>query len=240
MASKILYLIPCHLSENPVPGTLSPIISEVILKTKFFFSEELRTSRRFISSLKLGIKIDSLHFFELNKKTTRTELKELLLSIPEDVEEIGIMSEAGCPGVADPGAKLVAMAHEQGWKVVPLTGPSSVLLGLMGSGFNGQQFTFDGYLPINNDERAKAMRKLEEDVNNKGTTHIFIETPFRNQIVLVELLKNLNPQTLLCLAVNLTSEDESIQTKRVAVWKNNIPMIHKIPTIFLIGKFDTK
>ena len=237
---KTLYLIPCHLSETPVPGILPPFLIDVILKTKYYFAEELRTSRRFISSLKLGIKIEGLQFYELNKKTTRIELKEILQSIPEDVEEIGVMSEAGCPGVADPGSKMVAIAHEQGWKVVPIPGPSSILLGLMGSGFNGQQFTFDGYLPINNEDRAKAMRKIEEDANNKGITHIFIETPFRNQIVLVELLKHLNPQTLLCLAINLTSETEIVQTKRVAVWKNNIPDIHKIPTIFLIGKFDTK
>ena len=240
MSSKILYLIPCHLSETPAPGMLPPFLLDVILKTNYYFAEELRTSRRFISSLKLGIKIEGLQFFELNKKTSRAELKELLLSIPENIGEIGLMSEAGCPGVADPGSKLVAIAHEQGWKVVPIPGPSSILLGLMGSGFNGQQFAFDGYLPINNEDRAKAMRKIEEDVNNKGTTRIFIETPFRNQIVLVELLKHLNPQTLLCLATDLTSETESIQTKRVAVWKNNIPTIHKIPTIFLIGKFDTK
>ncbi len=240
MTTKTLYLIPSNLSEAPVPGMLPPFLLDVILKTKYYFAEELRTSRRFISSLKLGIKIEGLQFYELNKKTSRTELKDILLSIPAEVEEIGVMSEAGCPGVADPGAKIVAIAHEQGWKVVPIPGPSSIILGLMGSGFNGQQFSFDGYLPINNEDRAKAMRKIEEDVNNKGTTHIFIETPFRNQIVLVELLKNLNPQTLLCLAINLTSDTESVVTKRVAVWKNNIPNIHKIPTIFLIGKSEAK
>lgn len=240
MSQIKLYLIPCHLSENPKSGLLSDFNIEIISHTKYYFVENVRTARRFISSLKLGVEIDSITFFELNKDTSLQQLKGMVKQLPPDVSEIGVMSEAGCPGLADPGAKLVGMAHEMKWNVIPIPGPSSLFLSLMASGFNGQQFHFNGYLPIKQDERVKSIRKLEEEANLKGVTQLFIETPFRNLSIMQELLNTLKPSTLLCIASNLTSTDEFVTTKKVAEWKNNIPTIHKIPTIFLIGRFESE
>ncbi len=228
------------MTETPKAGVLSDFNIEVVKNTKVYFVENLRSARRFISSLKLGLVIDELMFFELDKDTSRKTIKEYLNQVPDSISEIGILSEAGCPGIADPGAKLVAIAHEMGWKVCPIPGPSSIFLGLMGSGFNGQQFLFHGYLPIKQDERTKAIRKLEEDAINKGVTQLFIETPFRNQSLLVDLLNVLKSNTLLCIASNLSSNEELLITKKAIDWKNNIPTINKIPTIFLIGRFDTE
>ena len=219
---------------------LSPFTEEVIKSTQYYFVENVRTSRRFISSLKLGVVIDTLWFAELTKDTKTQDLKQFLQQIPTSVQHIGIMSEAGCPGIADPGSTLVAYAHTQGWKVVPLPGPSSILMALMGSGFNGQHFTFNGYLPIKQDERMKSIRKLEEESKKSGATQLFIETPYRNIPMFQDLLNVLHPETLLCIAANLTSDDEILLTKRAKLWKNNIPEIHKIPTIFLIGQSYTE
>jgi 16S rRNA (cytidine1402-2'-O)-methyltransferase len=235
---KTLYLIPCHLAEDGKSDAFALANLEVIRHTKYYFVENVRSARRFISSLKLGITIDELTFFELDKNTENQLIKEKILEIPAQVEQVGVLSEAGCPGVADPGAKLVAIAHQLGWKVAPLVGPSSILLGLMASGFNGQRFFFHGYLPIKQEERIKAIRKLEEEAITKGITQLFIETPFRNQSLFQDLLQTLRPNTLLCIASNLTSSNEFVSTKKVVDWKNNIPNINKIPTIFLIGQFD--
>ena len=240
LSKKIIYLIPSPLSDTAKEGLLSPLSSEIIKTTQYFFVENLRTARRFISSLKLGIPIESLWMSELNKDTAMGDIKGLLREIPENVQHIGVLSEAGCPGIADPGAKLVALGHTTGWQIVPLPGPSSLFLALMGSGFNGQQFTFHGYLPIKQEERIKAIRKIEEEVQRKGHTHLFIETPYRNLALLGDLVSTLQSETLICIASNLTSTDEIISTQKAHYWKNNIPNIHKIPTIFLLGKFDSE
>jgi 16S rRNA (cytidine1402-2'-O)-methyltransferase len=237
LEKKIIYLIPSPLSETPIEGMLSPFSMEIIKTTQYYFVENVRTSRRFISSLKLGIPIDSLWFSELNKDTGEGDIKSLLKQIPEGVSQIGIMSEAGCPGIADPGSKLVAIAHGMNWEVMPLPGPSSLFLALMGSGFNGQQFTFHGYLPIKQDDRKVAIQKLEEEMLRKGGTQLFIETPYRNIPLLQDLVSTLQRDTLLCIASNLTSANQIIKTKKVEQWRNNIPEIHKIPTIFLIGRY---
>lgn len=240
MNQKHIYLIPCHLSETPKSDVLSSFNIDILKNVSYYFVENVRTARRFISSLKLGLSIDSLFFFELNKDTTSTEIKAFLNQIPNSIENIGILSEAGCPGIADPGAKLVAIAHQLNHKVIPIPGPSSLFLGLMGSGFNGQQFYFHGYLPIKQDERVKAIRKLEDEANLKNITQLFIETPFRNLSIFQELVNTLKPSTLLCIASNLTSIDEFVVTKKASEWKNNIPSINKIPTIFLIGNHESE
>jgi 16S rRNA (cytidine1402-2'-O)-methyltransferase len=240
VSQKYIYLIPCHLSETPKSDVLSHFNIEILKNVTYFFVENVRTARRFISSLKLGLSIDSLIFFELNKDTSSIEIKSLLNQVPKNIENIGVLSEAGCPGIADPGAKLVAIAHQLNYKIIPIPGPSSLFLGLMGSGFNGQQFYFHGYLPIKQDERVKAIRKLEDEANLKNITQIFIETPFRNLSIFQELINTLKPSTLLCIASNLTSTDEFLVTKKASDWKNNIPSINKIPTIFLIGRNESE
>lgn len=214
---------------------LSPFTDAILKSSTYYFVENVRTARRFISSLKLGVTIDQLTFFELTKDTEQEEIKKMVSQLPPDISQVCLMSEAGCPGIADPGSRLVALAHSLNWQVVPIPGPSSLFLALMASGFNGQQFCFHGYLPIKQDERIKAIKRLEEETLKKGSTQLFIETPYRNLALLQDLLSALHPETLLCIACNLTSDDEIIYTKKVKEWKNNIPIINKIPTIFLIG-----
>jgi 16S rRNA (cytidine1402-2'-O)-methyltransferase len=226
-----LFLIPTILAPDTQETVLPPQIKAVVSELNVFFVEELRTARRFISSLKLNKVIDDITFYELNKDTphdqTLTQLKKLKV-------DAGIISEAGCPGVADPGAVAVAFAHQLGHKVVPLVGPSSILMALMASGFNGQSFTFNGYLPIDKQLRIKSLKDLEQIAKKKQQTQIFMETPFRNNQLLEDILQNLNTETLLCIACNVTAKDEFIKTLRVKDWQKSKPDLHKKPTIFLL------
>ena len=226
-----LFLIPTILAPDTQETVLPPQIKAVVSELNVFFVEELRTARRFISSLKLNKVIDDITFYELNKDTphdqTLTQLKKLKV-------DAGIISEAGCPGVADPGAVAVAFAHQLGHKVVPLVGPSSILMALMASGFNGQSFTFNGYLPIDKQLRIKSLKDLEQIAKKKQQTQIFMETPFRNNQLLEDILQNLNTETLLCIACNVTAEDEFIKTLCVKDWQKSKPDLHKKPTIFLL------
>jgi 16S rRNA (cytidine1402-2'-O)-methyltransferase len=228
----ILYLIPCNLAENTVDVVLSPQINEVVKNTHHYFAENIKTARRFISSLKLGIEIDTLNFYEVSKNTPYEEITSYFKEVGD--HDIGVISEAGCPGVADPGSLAVAYAHKHNLKVVPLVGPSSILLALMASGFNGQQFVFHGYLPIEKPSRSKMIKQLESDAKNKNQTQIFMETPYRNDQLLADILNTCNDHTLLCVAANITSSSESIKTQLVKDWKKNTPSYNKIPTIFLI------
>lgn len=232
----MLYLIPISLSENGLQVVL-PQVKEIITHTKYYLVENIRTARRFISSLQLGIKIDELQFFEIDKHTTYATLTQYFTQIPQG-ENIGVMSEAGCPAVADPGSVAVAFAHKKGIKVAPLVGASSILLTLMGSGFNGQQFTFLGYLALDKQKRIAEIKQLEKDLLQKRQTQIFIETPYRNNQLLLDLCANLNPQTQICVAVNLTAENEMIQTKTAAEWKKQLPELHKQLVVFAVGKSE--
>lgn len=229
----MLFLIPSILAPDTSETVLSPQIKEVIRETDYYFVENVRTTRRFISELKVGKVIDQLHFFELDKDTPLAKVKQYFKEVPEG-KSIGVISEAGCPGVADPGALAVQVAHQIGMKVVPLVGPSSILLGLMASGFSGQSFVFHGYLPIDKVERSKKIKILEND-SRKGQTQIFMETPFRNNQLLDDLLNNLASSTFLCIACNVTGSDEFIQTKSIADWKKQKPDLHKKPTMFLLS-----
>lgn len=233
-ATGILYLIPTVIAENTESQVLSPQVIEVCRHTKYYLAENIRSSRRFISSLALGIAIPELEFSLLDKKTPELEVPTLLQPLLQG-KNMGLMSEAGCPGVADPGARAVAWAHRQGIQVVPLVGPSSILLALMGSGFNGQSFVFHGYLPIKSAERVKALKQLEREAKG-GQTQLFMETPYRNNHLLADLLQNCQPNALLCIASGLNSEQELIRTMTVAAWRKQQPDLHKIPTIFLLGK----
>jgi 16S rRNA (cytidine1402-2'-O)-methyltransferase len=229
----MLFLIPTILAPDTSDRVLSPQIKEVIQKTDYYFVENVRTARRFISELKLGKVIEQLTFFELNKDTPIEQVRQYFSEVPRGTD-IGVISEAGCPGVADPGSLAVKVAHQYNIKVVPLVGPSSILLALMASGFSGQSFVFHGYLPIDKQERIKKIKALENE-SRKQQTQIFMETPFRNNSFLEDILQNCHSQTNLCIAANVTASDELIQTKTIAEWAKKKPDLHKIPTMFLMG-----
>lgn len=230
----ILYLIPSVIAENTEKQVLSPQVLEVCRNTKYYLAENIRTARRFISSLELGIAIPELEFSLFDKKTPEAEVPALLQPLLQG-NDMGVMSEAGCPGVADPGARAVAWAHKNGIRVAPLVGPSSILLALMGSGFSGQSFVFHGYLPIKSGERVKALKQLEREAQG-GQTQIFMETPYRNNHLLADLLQHCHANTQLCIASGITAEQEMVKTLPVAAWRRQQPDIHKIPTIFLLGR----
>jgi 16S rRNA (cytidine1402-2'-O)-methyltransferase len=232
----VLYLIPCNLAEDTVNAVLSPQINEVVKNTKYYFAENIKTARRFISSLRLGLEIEKLIFYEVSKKTPMADVINYYKEIGDN--DIGMISEAGCPGVADPGSVPVKYAHQNNIKVVPLVGPSSILLALMASGFNGQQFVFHGYFPIERPARCKMIRQVELDAKAKNQTQIFMETPFRNNHLFEDILANCNDNTLVCVASNVTSSSEFIKTQMVKDWKKNVPDLHKIPTIFLIYSYN--
>ena len=229
-----LYLIPSNLSPggtNVIPEQTRSVIASL----DYFLVENARSARRFISALNLGIKIDQLRFELVEKKPSFEESMELLEPIRQG-KNGGIISEAGCPGVADPGALTVSSAHQLGITVVPLSGPSSVLLALMASGFNGQSFIFHGYLPIDKNERKNKIRELERTAMRIGQTQIFMETPYRNEQIFQTLIQVCNNNTRLCIASNITSENEKIKTYSIERRKKSRPNIHKIPTIFIIGQ----
>jgi len=228
-----LYLIPNVLGDSPWEAVLPAQVQTICKEIRYFIVENIRTARRFLKMLDPGINIDSLTFFELNKFTSEEEKLQFIRPLLEG-ENTGVISEAGCPGVADPGADIVLLAHRNNIQVAPLVGPSSVLLALMASGFNGQNFTFNGYLPVKPDERKKQIRFLEKKSQAEKQTQIFIETPYRNNQMLADLVRSCAPQTLLCIACNLTSGDEFISTRSVSQWGKNLPDLNKKPAIFLL------
>jgi 16S rRNA (cytidine1402-2'-O)-methyltransferase len=237
MPSKkgVLYLIPTVLAPATSERVLSPQIKEVVSHINHFFVENVRTSRRFISELQTGKSIESLQFYVLDKDTPSAEVAQYM-QILKTGEDAGVLSEAGCPGIADPGAIAVQLAHKNDIQVVPLVGPSAILLALMASGFSGQSFVFHGYLPIDKTERAKAIRQLEKDSLQKNQTQICMETPFRNNQLLEEFLSICHPDTLLCIATQITTPDEMIRTNKIKEWAKHKPDLHKKPTIFLLYK----
>jgi len=229
-----LYLVPNVLSEgewqNVLPAQVYPILSN----TKYFIVENIRTARRFMKQVNREINIDECTFYELNKRTKSSELPAFLKPL-DNGNDVAVISEAGCPGIADPGADVVQVAHKKGIKVVPVVGPSSIFLALMASGLNGQYFAFNGYLPIKPNERVKQIALLEKKVNNHNQTQIFIETPYRNNQLISDLLKICSAKTLLCIAANITGINEFIVTKTIYEWKNKVPDLHKQPVIYLLG-----
>ncbi len=235
MKSKAkLYLIPVPLAEVEHSECLPIYNKTIILALKHFIVENIRSARRFLKAVDKSINIDELKFYELNKHTSAKAISSYLDPMKEG-HSIGIISEAGCPAVADPGSDVVAIAQKNGFEVCPLVGPSSILLALMASGFNGQGFCFNGYLPIKDDERGKKIKELESKAL-RGETQIFIETPYRNDKLVQELIRQCKSSTLLCIASNLTSPDSLIQTKSLAQWTKALPRLHKVPTIFLLGQ----
>ena len=231
-----LYLIPVTLGETEINQVLPSYNHDVIVEIKHFIVENIRSARRFLKKTEKTIDIDTLTFYELNRHTDRKFIGEYLEPLKRG-EAVGIISEAGCPAIADPGADVVAIAQQRGYKVVPLVGPSSIIMSVMGSGFNGQSFAFNGYLPVEVPQRIKALKKLEQKVQNENQTQLFIETPYRNAKMIETILNALNPKTKLCIAAGITCAEEYIKTRTVAEWKKEkIPELGKIPAIFVIGK----
>ena len=230
-----LYLIPVTLGDVEHRRVLPEYNRDVILSIRHFIVENVRTARRFLKKTEPSIVIDDLVFSELNKHTSSEEVTGYLAPLAKG-ESVGVISEAGCPAVADPGADVVAIAQRKKLKVVPLVGPSSIILSVMGSGFNGQSFAFHGYLPIEPGERGKKLKALEQRVYVENQTQLFIETPYRNHKMVEDILQNCRPQTKLCIAANITCEGEFIQTRTVKDWKGHVPDLSKIPCIFLLYK----
>lgn len=231
-----LYLIPVTLGETSISQVLPDYNHDIIVGIKHFIVENIRSARRFLKKVEKSIDIDELTFYELNRHTDRKIIGEYLEPL-KNGNDVGIISEAGCPAIADPGADVVAIAQQRGYKVVPLVGPSSIIMSVMGSGFNGQSFAFNGYLPVEVPQRIKALKKLENKVWNDDQTQLFIETPYRNAKMFETIVNNLKPQTKLCVAVGITCPEEYIKTKTIEQWKKTpLPDFNKIPAIFLIGK----
>ena len=227
---KVL-LIPTVLHEDAL-NTIPAYITEAIQSCTVFFVENEKTTRRFFKKLWKEMVIDNYQWHTIHK--AENAVTKVFIEALEKGHTIGIVSEAGCPGIADPGQVLVEAAQLKGFKVVPLVGPSSILMALMASGMNGQCFQFNGYLPINGLEKKKKIKALEEDSLRNQCTHIFIETPYRNNQLLADILQNCKPSTRVCIAKNITAPDEWIVTKTVADWTKKLPELHKIPVIFLI------
>ena len=230
-----LYLIPTRLGDNAPLEVLPISIKRVIETVDEYIVENEKTARRFIKKISSGKSQSSLKIHILNKYTEASELPAFLNSCLEG-KPIGLLSEAGCPGVADPGADVVKIAHDQNIQVVPLVGPSSILLALMSSGMNGQSFAFNGYLPIEKGERKSTLKQLERLSFDKNQSQIFIETPYRNNKMLEDICTSLNDNTRVCVACDLTLPTEYIKTMPIKAWKHNTIDLHKRPAIFIIHK----
>ncbi len=234
MPAGKIFIIPTPISDADPKSVLPNMVIEMIHNLDTFFVENIRTARRFLSSI--GVKNIQDLTFELMDKNTDQQSLERMIQIVKNGKDAGIMSEAGCPGIADPGSGITSLAHKNDIKVIPFTGPSSIFLGLMASGFNGQNFQFHGYLPIDREARKKSLLDLERMVYTKNQTQIFMETPYRNNQILEALLKILKPETLLCIAADISSENEFIKTQPVSIWRKQVPDIHKKPVMFLLYK----
>jgi 16S rRNA (cytidine1402-2'-O)-methyltransferase len=231
--SNTLYLIPVTLGDNT--ETIPAYVKDICEPLDCFIVENLRSARRYLRSVGYTKNFDSeVTFFELDKHNIQLqELYDFFLNA--SAKKIGLMSEAGNPCIADPGNLAVKIAHELNWQVRPLVGPSSILMALIASGFNGQQFTFHGYIPVDVKEQVNFLKKIEGESRRTGYTQIFMETPYRNEKLVEQIINTCHPETLLCIAADISLETEFIQTRLVKNWKNNKPNLHKRPAIFVIG-----
>lgn len=231
-----LYLIPVTLGETPVSQVLPAYNHDVILGIRHFVVENVRSARRFLRLVDHEFPIDDSTFYEMGKHALTDQFASYLKPLQQGFP-VGVISEAGCPAVADPGAEVVAMAQHKGFRVIPLVGPSSMIMAVMASGLNGQSFAFNGYLPVDEADRAKKLKALESRAWNESQTQLLIETPYRNRKMFDTILRTLRPQTRLCVAAGITTSDEYIRTHTVQEWKRiQLPDLSKIPAIFLIGR----
>ncbi len=232
----MLFLIPAYLSDESPIEYFSPIVREYIMKTDYFFVENEKTARKVIKFFAPEKKQSDLKLFLLDKYSETNDLKEAQ-KLMKQGQDFGLLSEAGLPCIADPGNIMVEWAHQNGVKVVPISGPSSIILALISSGFNGQEFTFNGYLPIDKNQRKSKIQFLESTIQKTGYTQIFMETPYRNNQLFEDLSKILSPSTKLCIASNIKHPtEEFIKTQTIKDWQKNKPELHKIPTIFVLGR----
>ena len=231
-----LYLLPVTLGDTPVSSVLPAYNKEIILGLKHFIVEDVRSARRFLKKVDSSIVIDELTFYPMGKHASNDVFASYLKPLQQGIP-MGMLSEAGCPAVADPGSDVVAIAQRKGLRVIPLVGPSSMILAVMASGFNGQSFAFNGYLPINPGERIQKIKHLEQKVYQEHQTQLFIETPYRNGKMIEDLLHTCKPSTRLCIAAGITCAEEYIRTKTIKELKSEtLPDLSKIPAIFLIYK----
>ncbi len=230
-----LYLIPVMLGETAANEVLPASVLRAVSLIDDYVVENSKVARKFIKAIDPEKKQSILNLFELNKHTDEKEILSFMQPLLEG-KNMGLMSDAGCPGVADPGAVIVSLAHQKGIKVVPLVGPSSILLSLMGSGMNGQSFTFNGYLPIDKSEKKSMLRNLEKWSFERNQSQLFIETPYRNNQLMEEMTQILHPNTLLCVACDLTLPTEIMLTKPISFWKKHKIDLHKRPCIFIVHK----
>lgn len=231
-----LYLIPVTLGDTPLERVLPSYNRTVVLGIRHFIVEEVRTARRFLKQVERSIDIDALTFYPMGKHADAALFARYLEPLRRG-EPVGVISEAGCPAVADPGADVVAVAQKEGLKVVPLVGPSSILLAVMASGFNGQSFAFHGYLPIDPAARTKALKRLESLAISENQTQLFIETPYRNARMVADIMRACRPQTRLCVAAGLTTPQEYVRTLTVKQWRETkMPELAKVPAIFVLYK----
>ena len=232
----MLFLIPAYLSDESTIDYFAPSIKEYILKTDYFFVENKKTARKVIKFFAPEKKQSDLKLFILDKYSESNDLKEAQ-KLMKSGQDFGLLSEAGLPCIADPGNLMVKWCHENNIKVIPINGPSSIILALISSGFNGQEFTFHGYLPIDKEQKKQKIQFLENQVQKSGYSQIFMETPYRNNQLLEDLIKFLNPNTKLCIAANINHPtEEFIKTQKISDWKNKKPELHKIPAVFVLGR----
>jgi len=229
-----LFLIPVTLGDSPVQHVIPAYVLELIDRLDHFIVEDLRSARRYLKKAGITKAIDDLSFHLLNEHT-EDQATEELLAVLTDGNDAGLMSEAGIPAVADPGSGLVALAHRHGIRVVPLAGPSSILMALMASGMNGQSFRFHGYLPVKKPQRLNSLRKIEKIALETGETQVFMETPYRNMSLLEDILCSCRDNTLLCIAADISLDGETIKTRTIREWKGKLPDIHKRPAVFLLS-----
>ena len=229
-----LYLIPCTLGDTPIEQVLPTYNTEVVRQIRHFIVEEIRTARRFLRRVDREFPIDDCTFYEMGKHADEGRYTSYLRPI-SDGHPVGVISEAGCPAVADPGADIVCIAQRRGICVVPLVGPNSMIMAVMASGLNGQSFAFNGYLPIDDGERAQRLKSLEQRAQRERQTQLFIETPYRNRKMFDTLTRTLNPKTRLCIAAGITTQEEWIHTHTIGEWRTlSLPDLSKVPAIFLI------
>ena len=232
----MLYLLPAYLSENSPADYFAPTIKDIIMNVDHYFVENEKTARKVIKFFAPEKKQPELKLYLLDKYSETADLKEAQ-KLMKSGQDFGLLSEAGLPCIADPGNLMVKWCHENNIKVIPINGPSSIILALISSGFNGQEFTFHGYLPIDKEQKKKQILFLENQVQKSGYSQIFMETPYRNNQLLEDLIKFLNPNTKLCIAANINHPtEEFIKTLKISDWKNKKPELHKIPAVFVLGK----
>jgi 16S rRNA (cytidine1402-2'-O)-methyltransferase len=229
-----LYLIPSSIGETKIEKVIPSYVKEVVSGIKHYIVENERTARRMLIKLEIPIAIDDLRFYILNEHTDKSTISDYLKAAEK--EDIGLITEAGVPAIADPGSEIVALAHMQNIRVVPLVGPSSILLAMMASGLNGQNFAFNGYIPVKSLERIRKIKQLESRSQAENQSQIFIEAPYRNNQLLKDILTTCGDQTLLCIAANISADDEFITTRPIFMWRKETPELHKIPAIFILHK----